>query len=350
MNNSKVLKQLKTDIEKLAENITDIQFRENPNLEKKFGKTGRGRCLEDNRYHLNYLIEAVRIESTVLFNQYLEWVSVMLQQRNIPDADLVSNIEYIGCVISDQYPDSISKHVEKYLASGLNHLRSSKKHNQSFIDDNQPFADEARRYLSLLLDGKRAKAVSLIDDVYKNGASVSEIYEYIFQATQYEVGALWHRNEITIAHEHYCTAATQLIMSRFYPDIFSTEKNGLKLVACSVASELHELGIRMVSDFFELDGWDTYYMGANMPELHIIDQLKAYQADLIAISVTLPINAGRAETLIDEIRSDRELEGLKIITGGYAFLVVSDLWEKVGADGFAKNAREAIHLAHNLVK
>jgi len=350
MNNRKVLNRLKGDIENLAKKITEIQFRENPTLEKVFGKTGRERCLEDNRFHLNYLLEAMRIESTVLFDQYLEWVSVMLQQRNIPVEDLVSNIEYIDRVISEQYSDSISGYLKQYLASGINHLRTSEKRDQSFIDDNQPLADEARRYLSFLLDGKRAEAVSLIDDVYKNGASVSEIYEFIFQATQYEVGALWHRNEITVAHEHYCTAATQLIMSRFYPDIFSSKKNGLKLVACSVASELHELGIRMVSDFFEMDGWDTYYMGANMPEMQIIDQVKEHQADLIAISVSLPIHVGKAESLIDEIRSDRELADLKIMTGGYAFLVVSDLWEKVGADGFAKNAREAIHLAHNLVK
>ena len=75
----------------------------------------------------------------------------------------------------------------------------------------------------------------------------------------------WQMNRLTVAQEHYCTAATQMIMSQLYPYIFEGERNGRVLVATCVAENLHEIGVRMVTDFFEMDGWDTFYLGANVP-------------------------------------------------------------------------------------
>jgi len=83
------------------------------------------------------------------------------------------------------------------------------------------------------------------------GVPVKRIYLDVFQATQYEVGRLWQLNEVGVGEEHYCTAATQLIISQLYPQIFASEKGPNTLVATCVAGDLHELGARMVTDFFE---------------------------------------------------------------------------------------------------
>ncbi len=72
-------------------------------------------------------------------------------------------------------------------------------------------------------------------------------------------------NQLGVAEEHYCTAATQLIMSQLYPYIFvAVERRGTAVASC-VSGDLHELGARMVCDFLELDGWSTHFFGANMP-------------------------------------------------------------------------------------
>ena len=41
-------------------------------------------------------------------------------------------------------------------------------------------------------------------------------------------------------------------------------KNGLKFVAACVTEDLHEVGLRMVSDILELEGCNTLYLGANV--------------------------------------------------------------------------------------
>lgn len=344
-----IIRDLSLKKGELAQKVTDLHFRKNPELLKKYGDEGRDRYREDAIIHFNYLIEALQIDSVKLFYHYLEWAYNMLGARDMPKEELVGIIRSIVEVISGEFPKEEAEMALSYLEKGAEHLKNLEPKVESYLLPEQPLNKEAKQYLNDLLKGKRDQAALLIDQLVDKGVSVADIYEYIFQATQYEIGVLWQRNEITVAHEHYCTAATQLIMSRLYPKIFSGNKNGLKLIACSVASELHEIGIRMVSDFFEMDGWDTYYMGSNMPEEHLIQSLREHDANLLAISVTLPIHINRVESIIQNIRGNSEFKNLKIMTGGYPFGIIPGLSEKVGADATAVNARLAIIKANEIV-
>lgn len=219
----------------------------------------------------------------------------------------------------------------------------------SFIADGAPLATLARHYLDALLHGERHTASRLILDAVDDGTDVKDIYLHVFQPTQHEIGRLWQTNQVSVAQEHYCTAATQLIMSQLYPYIFSTEKTGRRLVATCVGGELHELGVRMVADFFEMAGWDTYYIGANAPADSILQAVYERQADVLGISATMHYHAGAVDDLIDRVRTSDAGHAVKILVGGYTFSVTPDLWRKVGADGCGHDASEAIAVAKQLL-
>lgn len=199
-----------------------------------------------------------------------------------------------------------------------------------------------KEYLKALLNKDRQYAEKLITDSVENNIAIKDIYLSVFQPTQWEIGRLWQSNKITVAMEHYCTAATQFIMSRLYDHIFSTEKNGLSLVATSVSGELHELGIRMVSDFFEMEGWHTYYLGANSTKEGILDMIKECDADILAISATMYYHIPQVNELISFIRNSNEIEKLKIMVGGKAFNMNKNLWKETKADIYATDAQDAI--------
>jgi methanogenic corrinoid protein MtbC1 len=189
----------------------------------------------------------------------------------------------------------------------------------------------------------------LILDLVKNGEKIADIYEHIFIITQYEVGLLWQTNKITVAHEHFCTAATQDNMSALYPYISADDKKEAKILACTVAGDTHEIGIRMVSDYFEMNGWDCYYLGANMPDINIISAAKEQQVNVLGISVTMPYYLGKVKNLIKKIKNDEALRDLKILVGGYPFTLVPNLWKRVGAHGWARDAREAVALGNGFL-
>ena len=57
-------------------------------------------------------------------------------------------------------------------------------------------------------------------------------------------------------------------------------------MAACIADELHEIGIRMVADFFEMDGWDTYYIGSDVSSTAILQVVEKHEAKVLALSVT----------------------------------------------------------------
>ncbi len=201
--------------------------------------------------------------------------------------------------------------------------------------------------MNLLLSSRRKEASAFILELYKQGMSVKRIYLDIFQSSQYELGLLWESNQITVAHEHYCTASTQMIMSLLYPYVFNTQRIQKSVVAACVGEELHEIGMRMVVDFLELEGWDTYYLGANTPTDAICAALQDQEADILALSITIDEHLNSAQQTIDRVK--KEFPNVKIMVGGYPFLLRKELVEQIGADANAASAEQVHKMAKALI-
>ncbi|WP_373494285.1 B12-binding domain-containing protein [Aquiflexum sp.] len=343
------VKLLAEKTSELANYITSLHFEHNPGLIKRYGTEGKHRCYEDAVFHLNFLAEALTMNLPDMYANYILWAAAMLKSRNIPESDLHHNLEFVQQAIHEILGTEFSITTKEYVDSAKEKLKEITEESISYISDDNPLKEEVAVYLKYLLQGKRREATILITELIEQGILIKDIYQFIFQVSQYEVGLLWQCNKITVAHEHYCTAATQQIMSGLYHHIFSATRKGKTLVACSITGELHELGIRMVTDFFEMEGWDTYYLGANMPDNQLQEALTEYKADVLALSVTLPTHVSKAASLIKKIRSNEDFNHLKIMVGGYPFITNPDLWKKVAADAYAQNANEAITRANDLV-
>jgi methanogenic corrinoid protein MtbC1 len=210
----------------------------------------------------------------------------------------------------------------------------------------------AKQYLDLLLAGKREEASNLVSNAVKAGLGVREIYRTVFERTLKEVGMMWMQNKLDVAMEHYFSSSTQLIMSQLYPYITgaSREKKDTVCLAMAVCGEFHDIGVRMVADFLEMDGWKTFFLGSNLCNQDIIKTVADHKADLLILSATMFFNVESIARAIRSIRAVETLADLVILVGGRPFVQDAELWKKVKADGFARNADEAVKLANRLVK
>lgn len=347
--NEQVVQTIEARRDSLANAITTKHYTLHPDFEQRYGDKGRKKCLEDANYHLTYLSEAIAAAHPSLFANYVAWAKVLLTGLGIPSADLAKNLQIVREVLTAELPQPTTVLINKYLEEGLNQLPVLPSELPSFICASEPYADLAQKYLETLLRGERQIASRFILEVVNSGISVKDIYLHVFQRSQYEIGRLWQMNKISVAQEHYCTAATQLIMSQLYPYIFATEKQDWALVAACVGGDLHELGVRMVADFFEMDGWDTFYLGANTPTASILQELEERQANMLAISATMTFHVSTVANLIATVRSHDQFQKVKIMVGGYPFNVAPDLWKQLGADASARNASEAIEVAAKIL-
>lgn len=335
--------------ELLADRVVDRQDALRPALATRRGDPIRARRVEDVKCYLDCLAEAIAAGRSQLFADYIAWAKVTLHAQGVPDHELADSLELCRETIEGALPHSQSAIADRYISDSLLRLPALPTAVPSYFDSDRPLADLAREYLSALLESDRRKASELVMNAVGQGTSIQDIYLHVFQQSQYEIGRLWQANKISIAQEHLCTAATQLIMSQLYPLIFASERKNWRVVAACVGGDLHEIGIRMIADFFEMAGWDSFYLGADVPNDGIVQTVIDRDAHVLAVSTTLTTNISSVTRLIAEVRSNHQCDHTIILVGGHPFQVAPDLWREVGADAQAADAAEAIELAEHLL-
>lgn len=215
--------------------------------------------------------------------------------------------------------------------------------------DDDTVAALASDYQEALIAGKRDEAMRMVNSALDQGLPVQSLYLDIFQPVQHRIGELWQSNTISVAVEHYSTAVTQLIMSHVFPRIMGDGSAGRSIVGCCASGELHELGVRMVCDFFEMHDWTTHFLGSNMPEQDFVDFLETNRPDLVCISCTTTYNLHRVKRIIDAARGNLGDRCPAIMVGGAPFAVAPDLVSRIRADGTATDAAEAVRVGRSLV-
>lgn len=110
-----------------------------------------------------------------------------------------------------------------------------------------------------------------------------------------------------------------------------------KLSIC-VSDEYHDLGIQIISSALNLEGWESIYLGANVPFKAVLEAIEKYKIDVLAISVSIIINLGKADELIRKVKEI--FPNIKIIIGGSPFNLDPDLVNKINADGMLKSVNE----------
>jgi methanogenic corrinoid protein MtbC1 len=203
-------------------------------------------------------------------------------------------------------------------------------------------AEQARdRYLAAIRAGSRRDALAVVDDAVRTGRDARTLYLQVFQPAMHEIGRLWQENRITVADEHLATAITQLAMSRLYEELFGDRVDaGPLLVAACAEDERHELGLRMICDLLELDGWDTVFLGASVPVEDLVAMVKERRPEVVALSASITPHLARVRQAVQAIREAMPEDGPVIAIGGRAFAGDAALAERMGADLTAKDAVE----------
>jgi len=271
--------------------------------------------------------------------------------RKLADSFLSSQQFDFDCLASirDCLAQELTAAEREFVTACIDHALQREKTgpeaSDSLILPENPCRALAQRYLATLLAKDRRAAREIITEAIAGGIDIRAIYLQIFQPVLYEVGRLWQLNRISVADEHFFTAATQSIMIELYQQIITGPRIGKTLVAACVGSELHEIGIRMVADFFELNGWDTYYLGAGVSQEAIVKAIVEKKADWVALSATMTCHIGNTRELIEEIRSAITDRSITIMVGGRPFINHRGLWQEIGADLWAEDAEQAIVVA-----
>jgi MerR family transcriptional regulator, light-induced transcriptional regulator len=325
------------DSQRLAAQIDALHLARDPGLSSRYSESVRAELATDVVYELRVLSDAMDAEAPIVFDDYIRWLSSVRAARCAGAVELHEQLVCVEDVLRTTFPVSATL-LSEYLSSARGAV------GQEYVEPGgvSKLGPAATRYLDLLLAGKRAHAVAFINDTIDQGTSVQDVYLGIIEPVQHEVGKLWQLDRWSIAQEHYCTAVSQLVLAQLYPRLMHASAGGPTLLATCVGGELHEMGARMVADFFEMDGWNTTYLGANTPTGALLKMLNSQLPNVLALSATNSFEVGALAKVIEAVRGQESLRDLKILVGGRPFQVASELWRRIGADAYAPDARTAV--------
>jgi MerR family transcriptional regulator, light-induced transcriptional regulator len=207
--------------------------------------------------------------------------------------------------------------------------------------------DIQKKYLEAIRTSDSGEADCLLKSALEQSIAPADIYLQIFQPSAYEIGWLWEAHQISVGQEHVASAIIERHMGELHLRFKSDHPRQKKLILGCVDREYHRIGLRMVADFFEMDGWEVCYLGAAVPADAFARMVKEYQPDLIGISVEVDYHLPRLVELQIELKREG-IHPIPIMAGGLPFIRNPKLAGELGLAFSASDAREAVIKANQL--
>ena len=201
-----------------------------------------------------------------------------------------------------------------------------------------PLYDE---FLAYLENENRKQCVAFaLSRLSNNELDLVTLYDEILTPSMRERFCGARHREVCVWEEHVRSSIVRTVIECCYPyaikerdERYCLGQAGRVIVFCPT-EEYHELGARMVADFFTLSGFDAVFVGANTPQAEIIGAISYVKPKYVAISVTNYYNLVAARKTVQKMGEVRESSGadFKIIIGGQAFERNPDMEKEMGAD------------------
>lgn len=281
------------------------------------------------------------------------------KEKKITQKELADSLGLAQSTIANyeqgiRFPDNaMIKKLADYFSVSLDYLLKRTevreivltKKNYEFInklDDLEYKSIISKKYLDELIKGDKKAARELIIDVFKGGLDIQGIYFDILEPALKEVGFLWEKHIVDIWNEHYITDTTIEIMNEIKNLNRKPHNVNYSVILASPGGEMHNVGLKMISDILEIEGFRVIYLGSNIPTQSIINVIEVEIPDLIAFSVTMHYHLDSAKMAIDAVKNN--FKNIKILVGGGAFKNEKEAWKYVGADYYYENGRDVIEI------
>lgn len=188
---------------------------------------------------------------------------------------------------------------------------------------------------ALQKEDKETAFTLCVDALRNHEISVVDLYEMVLTPALANVIEEYAADEDLIWREHVRSAIIRTIIEQSYPYVLEQQKNAEakenKVIVMCPEFEEHELGARMVADFFRLEGYDTTFIGARTPIGTVLKAIDVVKPTYLVISVTGFYNLLSVKRTIQAIK-DAGNEDLVFVIGGRAISANPAAAMELGAD------------------
>lgn len=161
-----------------------------------------------------------------------------------------------------------------------------------------------------------------------------------------EVGRLFEAQEYFVPELLMCADALYAGLDILKPHMKKLDL-GVKgsVVIGTVEGDVHDIGKNIVKMMFDVAGFTVYDLGRDVPLDKFVEEQLRTDSDLVCLSAMMTTTMVGMKTVIDKLKAKNP--NVRIMIGGAP--VSQDIAEKWGADGYAKDASNALKDAINMI-
>jgi len=161
-----------------------------------------------------------------------------------------------------------------------------------------------------------------------------------------EVGRMFEAQEYFVPEMLMCADALYAGLDILKPHVKQLDL-GVKGsgVIVTVEGDVHDIGKNIVKMMFDVAGFTVYDLGRDVPLEKFVEEQMKTDSDLVCLSAMMTTTMTGMKKVIDDLR--KKNPNVKIMLGGAP--VSQDVADKYGADGYAKDATNALKDAINMI-
>jgi 5-methyltetrahydrofolate--homocysteine methyltransferase len=214
--------------------------------------------------------------------------------------------------------------------------------------DNGPQINEMQDKLkTAVLKGNRNGIVKITKEALESGEKPAELLNRVLLPAINQVGEFFDQGKYFLPQLIASAEAMKNSIEVLEP-LLQTGGTGEEMpvvVIATVEGDIHDIGKNLVALMLKNHGFHVIDLGKDVPQAKILESAKEHHAEFIALSALMTTTMQRMREIVAAAKE----EGItaKIIIGGA--VITQEYADEIGADGYSKDAADAVKLAKSLM-
>lgn len=198
-----------------------------------------------------------------------------------------------------------------------------------------------------IIDGDEEGIVALIEEALKEGWDPLKISNEALIPGLEEVGRLFNQNIYFLPQIMLSADTMKRAFDRLKKEMKGKQGPRLgRVLMATVEGDIHDIGKNIVSTLLENHGFEVIDLGKNVPADRIVEEAVKNKADVVGLSALMTTTVMEMDNILKELKK-RGVPALTMVGGA---VVNQEFADKIGANGYAKDALEAVEKMKRLVK
>ena len=201
----------------------------------------------------------------------------------------------------------------------------------------------------VIIDGLKEESARIVKTLLEKQKGLEIVNQYLIPALDI-VGEKYESGEIFLPQLIQSAEAVKRAFEVIKEDMITNDLHGDsiekgKIILATVKGDIHDIGKNIVKVLLENYGYQVYDLGKDVPLKKVVETVEKEGVLLVGLSALMTTTVKNMALTIEALKKHHP--HCKVMVGGA--VLTQDYADMIGADFYAKDARESVKIAQNLL-